>query len=256
MPAKIRRQGSGARAQTSGGIYPAVGAYRPRQTANPKKKRAWPWLLLTVAAVLFLRAAFPIGGPDAAAPLQSPSAAASVFQDGGGTKGTEAPGIRASVPAVTAAWTPEAAATAQAARTAAVTPSPTAAPTDTPAPGYAVLKQGMRGEDVRTMQQALITLGYLALNKDDGDFGSGTKNALASFQKVNGLTADGIAEEKTLALLYGGMAKHDPDPFVWIVEKGYAYHSSPKCSNMKNPYQIKKSEAERMGRTPCKKCYK
>ncbi len=256
MPVKGRRQGSGPRSQTSGGMYPAAGAYRPRQAAKQKRKRAWPWLLLTVAAVLLLRAAFPIGGPDTAAPRQSPSIAAAVFQEEGGTQRTEAPGIGASAPAATAARTPQAAATAQAVRTAAIAPTPTAAPTDAPAPGYTTLKQGMRGEDVRAMQQALITLEYLALNKDDGDFGSGTQKALASFQKNNGLAADGIAGEKTLALLYSGTARHDPDPFVWIVEKGHAYHSNPECSNMKNPYQIKKSEAERMRRTPCKNCYK
>ena len=55
------------------------------------------------------------------------------------------------------------------------------------------------------MQEALIALGYLD-GKADGDFGSGTQNAVIQFQAVNGLSADGIAGSKTLTLLYSGDA--------------------------------------------------
>lgn len=36
---------------------------------------------------------------------------------------------------------------------------------------------------------------------------------------------------------------------------GSKYHSSPSCSNMKNPVALTQAEAESRGYTPCKKCY-
>ena len=89
------------------------------------------------------------------------------------------------------------------------TPSPTPFATATPSPaaqtGYRTLKKGSTGDDVVRMQQALNNLGYLS-GAVDGSFGSGTQNAVTQFQAVNGLSADGIAGEKTLTLLYSGSA--------------------------------------------------
>lgn len=42
---------------------------------------------------------------------------------------------------------------------------------------------------------------------------------------------------------------------VWIPQSGSKYHSHLGCSNMKNPSQVSKSDAESMGYEPCKKCY-
>ena len=42
---------------------------------------------------------------------------------------------------------------------------------------------------------------------------------------------------------------------VWIPQSGSKYHSSPSCSNMKNPTQVTVEEAESRGYEPCKKCY-
>ena len=42
---------------------------------------------------------------------------------------------------------------------------------------------------------------------------------------------------------------------VWIPKTGKKYHSKSSCSNMKNPSQVTKEEAEDMGYEPCKKCY-
>lgn len=88
------------------------------------------------------------------------------------------------------------------------TPSPIPAPTDAPTPSpvtYTTLRKGTTGPSVVKMQEALIALGYLDGNAD-GDFGSGTQNAVIQFQTVNGLSADGIAGSKTLTLLYSGDA--------------------------------------------------
>ena len=42
---------------------------------------------------------------------------------------------------------------------------------------------------------------------------------------------------------------------VWIPNSGSKYHSHSGCSNMKNPSQVTKSEAENRGYEPCKKCW-
>ena len=61
-----------------------------------------------------------------------------------------------------------------------------------------LLKQGTKSEAVRTLQQNLKTLGYYT-GTVTGNFGPLTKEAVYSFQKANGLSADGVAGEKTLA---------------------------------------------------------
>ncbi len=42
---------------------------------------------------------------------------------------------------------------------------------------------------------------------------------------------------------------------VWIPESGKKYHNDPSCSNMNNPSKVSVGKAEKMGYTPCKKCY-
>ena len=63
------------------------------------------------------------------------------------------------------------------------------------------LRSGSRGEAVKQMQQALISLGYLG-GTADGIFGTHTENAVKKFQRASRLTADGLAGSKTLELLY------------------------------------------------------
>ena len=68
-----------------------------------------------------------------------------------------------------------------------------------------ILKRGMKGDDVRRLQQRLMELGY-ALHKygADGEYGSETATAVKAFQRDRGLQVDGIAGEATLAALYAG----------------------------------------------------
>lgn len=42
---------------------------------------------------------------------------------------------------------------------------------------------------------------------------------------------------------------------VWIPQSGKKYHTHAGCSNMKNPRQVTKEEAEEMGYEPCKRCH-
>ena len=63
------------------------------------------------------------------------------------------------------------------------------------------LKKGDEGKDVKDLQQALISLGYLHTDAT-GTFGSATKEAVEAFQKDMGLSVDGVAGPKTLTKLY------------------------------------------------------
>ena len=56
----------------------------------------------------------------------------------------------------------------------------------------AVLKQGSRGDSVKTVQQKLIRWGYLK-GSADGIFGAKTKAAVIAFQKKNGLKSRRIS---------------------------------------------------------------
>ena len=72
------------------------------------------------------------------------------------------------------------------------------------------LCHGMQGEEVRRLQQALITLGYLK-GSADGVFGNKTENAVRAFQRKNRLSCDGLAGMKTRQLIMG-MVSASPSP--------------------------------------------
>ena len=44
------------------------------------------------------------------------------------------------------------------------------------------------------------------------------------------------------------------EQMVWVSRTGKCYHSKSSCSNMKDPWQIPLSEAQKT-KKPCKKCY-
>lgn len=77
-------------------------------------------------------------------------------------------------------------------------PSPTATP-DT----SKTLKAGAEGDDVKSLNERLASLGYLAEDKVSDKFSADTKKAVQAFQKANGLTSDGICGSKTLEAIYG-----------------------------------------------------
>ncbi|MDX6558681.1 MAG: putative chitinase [Blastocatellia bacterium] len=66
-----------------------------------------------------------------------------------------------------------------------------------------VLRQGSTGPDVTNLQQKLKDLGFDP-NGVDGNFGSGTRDALIAFQQSKGLQADGVAGPATFAALQSG----------------------------------------------------
>lgn len=89
----------------------------------------------------------------------------------------------------------------------------------TPEPGNWILSRVlkrtspiMKGEDVRHVQEALITRGYPCGDRGaDGQYGDDTEKAVRRFQEANGLTSDGIVGKDTCERL-GGIWQRGSDP--------------------------------------------
>ena len=62
------------------------------------------------------------------------------------------------------------------------------------------LKKGMKGMDVRAVQEKLIEKGYLT-GRADHIYGNKTRNAVKKFQEDNNLRVTGICNPQTLFLL-------------------------------------------------------
>ena len=72
--------------------------------------------------------------------------------------------------------------------------------------GWKTLRRGMKGKNVRTVQQRLRKLGY-PVGEVDGDYGSKTIRAMRFFQAIAGLEITGLTDAETYAAL---MAKDAP----------------------------------------------
>ena len=67
--------------------------------------------------------------------------------------------------------------------------------------GSGTLKSGQSGQEVSTLQKALVQAGYTA--PQDGKFGTGTETAVQTLQAHHGLPVTGVADAATKALLVG-----------------------------------------------------
>ena len=65
---------------------------------------------------------------------------------------------------------------------------------------FALSRLGSSGSEVKQIQQKLKSLGYYK-GSVDGIYGTQTKNAVTSFQRSCGITADGICGKTTLLYL-------------------------------------------------------
>ena len=86
--------------------------------------------------------------------------------------------------------------------TATPSPVPTLSPEED-AGGYNVLKKGSQGTDVRSLQEALIELGFLS-GTADGNFGDATEKAVIAFQQKNQYPDTGLVDANLQAFLYSG----------------------------------------------------
>ncbi len=98
--------------------------------------------------------------------------------------------------------------------------------------GAALLQNGSTGAAVLNLQQRLTELDY-APGPIDGIYGPRTEGAVAAFQQAAGLTADGLAGDRTAAALH-----LSPDTFApltartfWVTATAYC-----PCARCNYPY--------------------
>ncbi|MGW2103806.1 GH25 family lysozyme [Streptomyces olivaceoviridis] len=91
-----------------------------------------------------------------------------------------------------------------------------------PAPSWPLMQQGLTGQQVTTVQYLLDAHG--ASLTVDGRFGAGTRDAVISFQKSEGLTADGIVGPNTWQHLVISLRQGDTGAAVKAVQEELKAH--------------------------------
>ncbi len=117
-----------------------------------------------------------------------------------------------------------------------------------------MLKEGAEGRDVKMLQEQLVDLGYLAESDVDRVYGSVTIEAVKAFQKRNGLSADGLAGEKTLEKLYSDEAKMSKalEAKLKAEEKGSSERSESKSTPKTTPKTSSKTTPKSTSKTGSK----
>lgn len=102
-------------------------------------------------------------------------------------------------------------------------------------------------ENLRQIQEHLETLGLVEQPVQQEEVAEPTTEAVAPVAPPAEQPVEQTAEQP---------AQSQPsEEMVWIPNTGSKYHSKAGCSNMENPRQVTKSEAESLGFTPCMRCH-
>ncbi len=111
-------------------------------------------------------------------------------------------------------------------------------PTPTPSPTPSLLSKGDQGGSVSALQTRLKELGYYT-GAVDGDFGSGTEEAVRLFQSQNDLEVDGICGSVTMATVFASDAPPvtitptpDPATLPLLVNRDNPLDESYKPANL------------------------
>lgn len=91
-------------------------------------------------------------------------------------------------------------------------------PTDNEADIQVLSSFGSRGEEVRSVQKKLKSLGFYS-GSIDGIYGKGTQSAVTAFQKSCGIKADGIAGPTTLLYLGLSSSSNYSSSDLWLLAK-------------------------------------
>lgn len=71
---------------------------------------------------------------------------------------------------------------------------------------YALLEEGMKGDEMVVLKDRLVDLGYLKSKSENKNYNKSTTDAVKKFQAANGLEQTGIADPTTQALLFSELA--------------------------------------------------
>lgn len=96
-----------------------------------------------------------------------------------------------------------------------------------------IRRRGSHGTEVRRIQQALVSMGYLN-DKVDGSYGAKTESAVWEFQRKNGITPSGVATMFTQAVLFGTDAM-------------YAWNNYKRSNTSSGDYGIRNVSVYRSG---------
>ena len=98
-----------------------------------------------------------------------------------------------------------------------------------------IRRRGDHGTDVRRIQQALVSMGYLN-DKVDGSYGARTESAVWEFQRKNGITPSGVATMFTQAVLFG-------------TDAIYAWNNNRRSNTSSGDYGVRNVNVYRYGNT-------
>lgn len=114
-----------------------------------------------------------------------------------------------------------------------------------PAQVYTTLRQGARGDKVTTMQHLLLAWGCaLPLYGVDGHFGRETLAALKRFQRLQGLTADGVCGMATWTALYADPPQETPEDAPSTYTVTIAGLDAAECTYLLETYGAKATAVE------------
>lgn len=102
--------------------------------------------------------------------------------------------------------------------------------------GQRIIIPGMKGDDVRTLQELLNKAGDSIIV--DGSFGNQTHNAVRKFQTENGLTADGIVEhitQRALKELMEAELVDDDGPSLTLSQEDFGSHENIEVAFKNGP---------------------
>lgn len=112
--------------------------------------------------------------------------------------------------------------------------------------GYATLKNGAKGEEVRTLKQLLSSAGYTV--SDDDVFDDATDDAVRKYQSDHLLTADGEVGASTWAKLASNPARALPNDATTQEKTGYLESNRPAGYASAYDEQVRKLTEQILGR--------